>query len=192
MLARAARASPRDPIGGPAHHDPVTMILLCAGRGDEAAFAELYDGVADRVYGIALRVLRDPQHAEEVAHEIFLELWRSAARFDPSLCSAQGWIATIAHRRAVDRVRSGVVIRRVDDSVREPGDEPGQAGSVVSAMARLPANQRRAVELAYFDGHSSAEVARLMQAPLSTTKNRLRTALVTLRSEMDPPGNEVA
>src|SRR5689334_21939407 len=83
-----------------------TALLAAVARGDEAAFGKLYDLVAPRVYGLVRRVLRDPAQAEEVAQEVLVEVWRTAARYDPARGSASSWVLTIAHRRAVDRVRA--------------------------------------------------------------------------------------
>ena len=91
-----------------------------AGLLDEAGFIALYDEMADRAYGLALRVIGDPQQAQEVTQEVFLEVWRKSATFDPAQGNGVGWVLTIAHRRAVDRVRSSGATRRRDTSWHEP------------------------------------------------------------------------
>ena len=101
----------------------LAALLKLSGRGDEAAFAKLYDATAARAYGLAVRVVRDPSQAEEVAQEAFLEIWRTASRFDDSRGSAVSWILTLVHRKAVDRVRVG----RGGQSTRH-GVPPGQPG----------------------------------------------------------------
>ena len=171
-----------------------------SGLLDEAGFIALYDEMADRAYGLALRVIGDPQQAQEVTQEVFLEVWRKAATFDPARGSGVGWVLTIAHRRAVDRVRSSGATRRRDTSWHEPerdtadldatfdsADANLAALKVRAALGSLTPNQRRAVELAYFGGHTYADVARLMQAPLGTTKTRIRTALLHLREQLEIP-----
>lgn len=182
--------------------DRLAERLLRAGWGDEAAFAELYDEVSHRVYGITLRVLRDPHQAEEASQEAFAEIWSKAGRFDPARGTALSWMLTLAHRRAVDQVRSSTAARRRDDTwSRLSGEDPRPdatfdgvhtnlvARSVDTALACLPAAQRRAVELAYFEGHTYPDVARLMEAPLGTTKTRMRTALRRLRDQFDGAGS---
>lgn len=171
-----------------------------SGSLDEAAFIALYDEVAHRAYGLVLRVIGDPHQAQEVTQEVFLEVWRKAATFDPARGSGVGWVLTIAHRRAVDRVRSSSASRQRDSSWHEPERDMTDldatfdsaqanlvAGRVRAAMGSLSPHQRRAVELAYFGGHTYADVARLMQAPLGTTKTRIRTALLRLREQLDLP-----
>lgn len=88
------------------HPGEPDALLVAVGRGDEAAFGRLYDLVVARVFGLVRRVVRDPAQAEEVAQEVMVQVWRTAARFDPARGSATGWVFTIAHRRAVDRVRA--------------------------------------------------------------------------------------
>lgn len=187
------------------HADPVSRALERAATGDGDAFAEVYDAVSHRVYGIALRVVGDPHQAEEVAQETLVEVWRNAARFDATQGSAGAWISTMAHHRAVDRVRSSSATRRRDTSWH--GERSGteladttfdeasthlRTRHVFAAMTQLPAPQRRAIELAYFGGHTYSDVARLMQAPLGTTKTRIRTALRLLRATMDASLAETA
>lgn len=202
-----ARTTRVDGPSGPAvgHDDTLSAKLLRAGQGDQAAFAEVYDEVARSVYGITLRVLADPHQAEEVAQEALVESWRKAAQFDPARGSAAAWIATIAHHRAVDRVRSSASARQRDTSWHEQSAQESTADAtfdsasahltsakILDALTQLPPTQRRAVELAYFGGYTYADVARLMQCPLGTTKTRIRTALLQLRQSMDSLQAELA
>ncbi len=189
----------------PRHPDALTQSLLEAANGDADAFAAVYDEVADRVYGIALRVLGDPHQAEEVAQEAMVEAWRKSARFDPARGSASSWIMTIAHHRSVDRVRASESARRRDTSWHAPRSEADIADttfdeasahlhtrSIFTALTQLPPLQRRAIELAYYGGYTYADVARLMQAPLGTTKTRIRNALRLLREHLDVSVTEMA
>ncbi|MFE0105049.1 ECF RNA polymerase sigma factor SigK [Streptomyces sp. NPDC059009] len=168
-------------------------LLPLVARGDQKAFEELYGLVAGPVYGLVRRVLRDSAQSEEVVQEVLLELWRSAARFDPARGSAQSWILTLAHRRAVDRVRSvraagereQRVARRADmpafDQVAEEVEEAMEREWVRRCMERLTALQHQAVTLAYYDGYTYREVARRLSVPLGTVKTRMREGLRRLR-----------
>jgi RNA polymerase sigma-70 factor (ECF subfamily) len=182
------------PVRGPDPGPPDARELLRAvARGDEAAFAQLYDMVAPRVYGLVRRVLRDRAQAEEVAQEALLEVWRTAARFDPARGSATAWVFTIAHRRAVDRVRaeqaaSDRLVRSGVAAVETPYDavadevagrlERQQVRHCLDALTEL---QRQAVTLAYYQGHTYPQVADLLGAPLPTVKTRMRDGLIRLR-----------
>ncbi len=169
--------------------------LRRAAQGDEAAFADFYDGTSSRVYGVILRVLRDPAQSEEVAQEVFLEVWRHAGRFDAGLGSALAWIMTIAHRRAVDRVRSEQSSRdrtlRVAVEVAPPYDEVAASveqwaehDRVTQALSALTDLQRQAIDLAYYGGYTYRQVAELLDAPLGTIKTRLRDGLLRLQAEL--------
>jgi RNA polymerase sigma-70 factor (ECF subfamily) len=171
----------------------VDDLLRRVGRGDEGAFRTLYEAIAPRVYGLARRVVRDPAQAEEVAQEALVEVWRTAPRYDPARGSATAWVMTIAHRRAVDRVRSAQAgadrERRVAAaSVDTPYDDvvEGVTASLEQQQVRrclqgLTDLQREAITLAYYDGYSYREVAEKLQAALPTIKSRLRDGLIRLR-----------
>jgi RNA polymerase sigma-70 factor (ECF subfamily) len=176
-------------------------LLRAVARGDEAAFAQLYDLVAARVYGLARRLLRDPAQAEEVAQEVLVEVWRTASRFDASRGSATAWIFTIAHRRAVDRVRSEQagadrVRKFAATSAETPYDEVVdqvtahlEQQQVRRCLGGLTELQREAITLAYYGGHTYREVASLLNTALPTIKTRMRDGLIRLR---DCLGVEVA
>ena len=178
--------------------DTLQTLLVAAGRGDASAFAELYDSVAPRVYGLVLRVLRDVHQSEEVTQEVLLQVWETSSRFDPARGSAMSWIMTTAHRRAVDRVRSAESSRRRDTvdaerSRREPFDQTAEtaqasleATRVRAAVATLSRPQRQALELAYFGGLTHTEVSRLLEIPLGTAKSRIRDGLRRLSAGLTP------
>ena len=171
-------------------------LLRLSGRGDEAAFAELYDATAARAFGLAVRVVRDPAQAEEVAQEAFLEIWRTAGRFDVKKGSAVSWILTIVHRKAVDRVRSAEASSRRDtsyhqqstdtdhDATAEAAQASMEARRVRQAMQSLTEVQREALELAYFRGYTHTEVAAMLDLPVGTAKTRIRDGLIRLRDTM--------
>ena len=175
----------------------IEELLVATGQGDQRAFADLYEHVAARVMGVALRVVRDRSLAEEVTQEVLVEVWRKADRFDPARGTAMGWVTTLAHRRAVDRVRSEQASRDRDDRVSRRDE--GRAFDAVAdevevrldhwqvrqALSTLTDRQREAVELAYFSGHTYRDVARLLGVPEGTAKSRLRDGLLRLRTALE-------
>jgi len=175
--------------------DPLGTLLSRAGRGDQSAFEELYDALAPLLHGVVLKVVRDPAQSEEVMQEAFIELWRLAPRYDDSRGSVRAWATTLAHRRAIDRVRSEQSGR--DRTEREAQKRPIQTNDVAEqvvanidgtrvrkALERLTEMQRQAVELAYFGGHSYREVALLLDVAEGTIKTRIRDGLIRLRDEL--------
>jgi RNA polymerase sigma-70 factor (ECF subfamily) len=181
-----------EPAGAP----DLAELLKLSGRGDEAAFAGLYDAVSARAYGLAVRIVRDPSQAEEVMQEAMLEIWRTATRFDRSKGSAVSWVLTLVHRKAVDRVRSAEASTKRDttyhqknvtvehDSTAEAAQASMEARRVRQAMNTLTDAQREALELAYFKGYTHTEVATMLDLPLGTAKTRIRDGLIRLRDTM--------
>lgn len=180
----------------PGGTDPLERLLARCARVDEAAFAELYDRTASRVFGLIRRVVRDPAQAEEVTQEAYLEMWRHAARFDSERSSALSWIFTIAHRRAVDRVRAAAASGRRDlayglrnrpvehDETSETVGDRLDARRVRAALDALTPTQRAAVDLAYFGGYTHREIAAQLDIPLGTAKTRIRDGLIRLRDAL--------
>jgi RNA polymerase sigma-70 factor (ECF subfamily) len=194
-LLRRARGAPGPVAPDAADRDPLGELLRRAGRGDAAAFSELYDELAPFVHGVVRAVVRDPAQSEEVTQEVFVELWRLAARHDGTRGTVRSWAGTIAHRRAVDRVRSEQSLRdRTDREAAKRGIEPDAVAEQVEttmemarlrrALERLTASQRESVELAYYGGHTYREVAVLLGLPEGTVKSRIRDALIRLRDEL--------
>jgi RNA polymerase sigma-70 factor (ECF subfamily) len=176
--------------------DAVAELLIRVAESDQRAFAELYDMLSARVFALILRVLVNRAQSEEVLQEVFLEIWQSAARFAPNKGQGRSWIMTIAHRRAIDRVRASQSSADRDvragfrdigvahDSVSEQVELGIEGEKVVEALATLPDAQREALVLAYYGGYSQNEVAVLVGAPLGTIKTRMRDGLTRLRSAM--------
>jgi RNA polymerase sigma-70 factor, ECF subfamily len=182
------------------HHEAIVppdpdLLMERVQRGDERAFAALYDQLAAVVYGSIMRVLRDPAMSEEVAQEVFVELWRTAVRFEPGRASVSTWAVTIARRRAVDRVRreqsqrdriERAGRRRLDDA-RDTADEAVatlETERVKLAIAELPAEQRVVIELAFLDGETHNEIAERLDLPLGTVKGRVRGGLKKLGARL--------
>jgi len=188
-------AAERGAVRVPAADDaPSTDVLLArVADGDEAAFAQVYDALAPGVYGTFLGVLRDRDHAAEVTQEVMVEVWRTASRFDAERGSARTWALTLAHRRAVDRVRAVQAQRNRDQRVLdEQGERPFDVVSeqvedsldrerVRHCLEGLTPTQHEAVTLAYYGGRTYREVADQLTAPLATVKSRIRDGLIRLR-----------
>lgn len=176
--------------------DHVAELLVRVADTDRAAFAELYDMLSPRAFGLIVRVLVDRAQAEEVLQEVFLEIWQSAGRFAPNKGQGRSWVLTIAHRRAVDRVRASQASsdRDVRAGLRDLHSQPEavddqaelrvEGRRVHHALAALPEAQREALTLAYFGGYSQSEIAALVGAPLGTVKTRIRDGLSRLREQL--------
>ena len=162
-------------------------------KGDESAFGEVYDAVTPMVFGLARRVVRQAEQAEEVSQEVMLQVWQQATRFDASRGSAMSWIMTMTHRRAVDRVRSAQASSdrelrvgreshvREHDEVTEAVEQRLEAEAVRDCVDALTEVQRESVTLAYFGGYSYPQVAERLGTPLGTVKTRMRDGLIRLR-----------
>lgn len=177
---------------------PTTIddLLLRTADGNQSAFGELYDRIVPRVLGAIKRLLIDHAQSEEVAQEVFLEVWQSARRFEPNKGGAATWIITMAKRRAIDRIRSAqsshdrdtrVGIRDYDagyDTVAEHAEISIERERVGVAMTSLTDSQRQAIALAYDGGYSHSEIAEMLSVPMGTVKTRLRDGMIRLRTEL--------
>ena len=172
-----------------------TLLAQIAG-GDQAAFGALYDEISPRVFGLIRRLLVDHAQSEEVTQEVFLEIWQNASRYEPSKGGASTWILTMAHRRAIDRIRSSQSGRDRDvkigirdyvsdyDNVADTVETTIEHERVKEAMSQLTELQRQAVTLAYYGGFSHSEVATMLSVPIGTVKTRLRDGMIRLRDEL--------
>ncbi|MEU9926709.1 sigma-70 family RNA polymerase sigma factor [Streptomyces anulatus] len=179
--------------GVPAPGPDLQELLVRVARGDQDAFAGVYDAVSGPVLGLVRSVLRDPAQSEEVAQEVLVEVWRTAPRFRASRGSAMNWVLTVAHHRAVDRVRSAesaaarehkaALLDRTPafDEVSEQVESRLEREQVRRCMRTLSELQRESVTLAYYRGLTYREVSELLAVPLGTIKTRLRDGLIRLR-----------
>jgi RNA polymerase sigma-70 factor (ECF subfamily) len=166
--------------------------------GDESALSAIYDRYSGMLFGVLTRILDDRQAAEEVLQDLFLQLWRSAAQFDSGRGSLPAWLMVIGRNRAISRLR-GVRYREVleekegdyantfasDQNIEDQTAQRQLAQSLKAALATLPAEQRQALELAYFEGMTQSEIASKTGCPLGTVKTRVRTAMQSLRRILD-------
>ena len=175
-----------------------TLLRQVAGR-DVDAFSAFYDQTRSRVFGLVTRVLRDPGYSEETTQDIYLQVWRNAEKYDPSAGSPMAWLMTLAHRRAVDRVRSEQAAStresRYGAANAEPpsdhvadtvirGDERHQ---VAECLGSLTDTQRECIQLAYYDGLTYVQVSERLSANLATIKSLMRDAIRGLRRCLDVP-----
>lgn len=189
-------AAPRALPGEETGVDLSADLLHRAALGDEDAFSRLYDETAPQLFALIRRVVRDVAMSEEVLQEVYVEVWRQATRFDARRGSARSWLCTIAHRRAVDTVRSSEAARRRDSEdglltleqqvvdVQEEGIMRVESGRVRQAMRTLTSAQSEAIRLAYFGGYSHREVAALLDIPVGTAKTRIRDGMIVLRDRL--------
>jgi RNA polymerase sigma-70 factor (ECF subfamily) len=187
---------PSDERADSAAAETSEVLLQRVAKGERDAFEQFYDRLSAIVYGTIRRVLRDPAQSEEVAQEVFVEIWRTAAKFDPARGGATTWTVTMAHRRAVDRVRSEQAAtnreekvalleqQRPYDSVSEAVEQRLDRERVVRALGDLTDLQREAVTLAFYGGHTHTQVADLLNVPLGTVKTRIRDGLIRLRDAL--------
>ena len=188
---RAARLWKGDPAGQEQRAE-LGDLLTHVARGDQAAFEQVYDEVSGPVYGLALRIVRDPAQSEEVAQEVLVDVWRTASRYEPGRGSAMSWVMMLAHRRAVDRVRSAQAsAEREQRAGREAGPAYDEVAENVQlnlereqvrrCLSTLTETQRESITLAYYAGYTYREVGELLKVPLGTIKTRMRDGLIRLR-----------
>ena len=178
----------------PPHAVDDATLVKAAAEGDGRALEQLYDRHAAALLGLARRMLRDEGEAEDLLHDVFMEAYRKAHRYDPSRASVKTWLVIRLRSRALDRLRSARM-SRVDSLDAKPSPErfvqtagniarKGDHGRLSGRIAELPQEQRVVIELAYFDGLSSTEIAKRLGIPVGTVKSRTRTALRALRRDI--------
>ena len=171
----------------PSGQDDAVLLSLVQ-RGDESAMAVLFDRYSKVVYSVALRVLRDPSSAEDVLQEIFMQIWRSPDGFVATRGSLGGWLAVVSRNRAIDALRRKRPTESVDDMALASNYNLADEAERNSLMDRargviqlLPIEQRKTLEMAFFDGLTHSEIAEMTGDPLGTVKTRIRSALTSLR-----------
>lgn len=180
--------------GWPVTNADLDVLLRRVAQRDSEAFAALYDATRSRVYGMVSRVLRDRGYSEETTQDVYLQVWRTAEGYDPASGSALAWLLTLAHRRAVDRVRAEQAANQRDSrygaaTVERPADHVSDAvisreerRRVTACLDGLTDLQRECIELAYYQGMTYVQVSERLSANLATVKSRMRDGLRGLRN----------
>ncbi|SEF68080.1 RNA polymerase sigma-70 factor, ECF subfamily [Bryocella elongata] len=176
------------PMSGSLASEDDALLLGRVERGDEQAMAALYDRYSRLVYSVALRVLRDASAAEDVLQEIFMQVWRNPDRFTATRGSLGGWLAIVSRNRSIDALRRKRPTEQVEDAIlASPTNLANEAERSLMmerakvVITQLPAEQRKTLEMAFFDGLTHTEIAEMTGDPLGTVKTRIRSALLTLR-----------
>jgi RNA polymerase sigma-70 factor (ECF subfamily) len=171
----------------PSEQDDAALLALVQ-RGDESAMASLFDRYSKVVYSVALRVLRDPASAEDVLQEVFMQIWRNPDGFVATRGSLGGWLAVVARNRSIDALRRKRPTEQVDDMALASNCNLANEAERNSLMEKargvirlLPIEQRKTLEMAFFDGLTHSEIAEMTGDPLGTVKTRIRSALTSLR-----------
>jgi RNA polymerase sigma-70 factor (ECF subfamily) len=171
----------------PSKEDDAALLLL-VGQGDEQAMASLFDRYSKVVYSVALRVLRDPSSAEDVLQEIFMQIWRNPDGFVATRGSLGGWLAVVSRNRSIDALRRKRPSEPVDEMILPSSynlaaetERDGMMELARTVIGKLPPEQRKTLEMAFFDGLTHSEIAEMTGDPLGTVKTRIRSALLTLR-----------
>ncbi|MDK6806274.1 RNA polymerase subunit sigma [Corynebacterium sp. HMSC062E11] len=188
------------PAMSPNEHERLNRLLVQTASADKHAFSALYDALAPTVYSVCLSVLRNPALAEEVAQDVFVEVWTSAAKFDPQRGNARSWVGRLAHGRAVDKLRSHVAAVQRDDrdsklehaTFAEPIEDEAlnnvEAHLLRRAVVEIGEPHSTAVALAFFDGLTHAELAESTGVPLGTAKTRVRDGVKKLKAILGREG----
>jgi RNA polymerase sigma-70 factor (ECF subfamily) len=170
-----------------------SALLALVKSGDEHAMALLFDRYSKVVYSVALRVLRDPASAEDVLQEIFMQIWRNPDGFIATRGSLGGWLAVVSRNRSIDALRRKRPTDQIDDmalaspyNLANEAERNSMMEKARSVIYKLPVEQRKTLEMAFFDGLTHSEIAEMTGDPLGTVKTRIRSALTTLRKAFQP------
>ncbi|MSU65241.1 MAG: sigma-70 family RNA polymerase sigma factor [Opitutus sp.] len=197
-LARMTNLGSTESIGERALTD--ARLMARVSQGDRDAFAQLYDRFSGALYGTAIRVVGDAAEAQDIVHDAFISLWNKAVTFDSARGNAFSWAVTLVRNRAIDRVRSRrrraeLLAEAAPSDLGYSGDRSGTSGSealdmgedaraIRTAVATLPEEQQRALELAFFGGLTQEQIAANLRTPLGTVKARIRRGLLKLRESL--------
>lgn len=172
----------------PASSQDDAALLTLVERGDEPAMAALFDRYSKVVYSVALRVLRDPAAAEDVLQEVFMQIWRNPDSFVATRGSLSGWLAVVSRNRSIDTLRRKRPMEQVDDmalasnyNLADEAERNSMMEKARGVIRLLPMEQRKTLEMAFFDGLTHSEIAEMTGDPLGTVKTRIRSALGSLR-----------
>ncbi len=174
-------------------------LLRRIGVGDRDAFGVFYDRYSTLMFSVACKILNNSNEAEDVLQETFVQIWEKAERFDPKLGKASSWAATLTRNKAIDRIRASqrrsrlaeeagaelAITNEVADTANEAVHGHDKAKIIQSAIGELPAEQRHAIELAYFSGLTQHEISEKLNEPLGTIKARIRRGLLKLRDQLE-------
>jgi RNA polymerase sigma-70 factor (ECF subfamily) len=187
------------PVNEQETQDHDVALLRRIASGDRSAFAEFYDRHATLMFSVASKILNDSGEAEDVLQEVFVQIWEKAGKFDPNLGKASSWAVTLVRNRAIDRIRASqrrtrlaeeagaeqAIATDVSDTANETVHGHEKATLIQTAIVELPAEQRRAIELAYFSGLTQDEISKKLNEPLGTVKARIRRGLLKLRDQLE-------
>jgi RNA polymerase sigma-70 factor, ECF subfamily len=182
----------------PSVEETQAQLLRRIATGDRDALAEFYDQTAGVLFSLALRILNDPQEAEEVIQDVFVQIWDKAATFDPTIGVPFHWVMSITRNRSIDRLRSRQRRARVMTNWEDAGDlnppvetassravlAEDELGAIRSAVVHLPKDQRQAIEMAFFSGMTHPEIAEALNEPLGTVKARIRRGMMKLKDSL--------
>jgi RNA polymerase sigma-70 factor (ECF subfamily) len=187
------------PVNEPEARNHDIDLLRQIAAGDRAAFAEFYDRYSTLMFSIASKILNNASEAEDVLQETFMQIWEKAGKFDPKLGKASSWAAILVRNKAIDRIRASqrrtrlaeaagvesAIAAEVSQTANEAVHGQAKAKLIQSAIFELPAEQRRAIELAYFSGLTQNEISEKLHEPLGTVKARIRRGLLKLRDQLE-------
>jgi RNA polymerase sigma-70 factor, ECF subfamily len=187
------------PVNEQEDKDRDSELLRQVAAGDRAAFGEFYDRYSTLMFSIASKILNNSSEAEDVLQETFMQIWEKAAKFDPKLGKASSWVAILVRNKAIDRIRASqrrtrlaeeagmesVIAADVSETTNETVHGHEKAKLIQSAIVELPAEQRRAIELAFFSGLTQNEISEKLHEPLGTIKARIRRGLLKLRDQLE-------